>query len=87
MDVLNQCVYQIFAPTKKTAGLMETSPAFEGIEWLTDGDVTKYTRTCEETLEDSKKLIQDGGFSSDLDSLLSKAKEKLADDGKIYYTG
>ncbi|KAJ5178836.1 hypothetical protein N7492_002046 [Penicillium capsulatum] len=87
VDILNQCVYQIFAPTKEAAALMETSPAFKAIEWFKDADLHKYTRGCDGTLEDSKKLIEGGEFSKNLDSLLSKTKEKLAKDGKIYYTG
>lgn len=87
VDVLNQCVYQVFAPNKVTAGLMKAFPAIEAIEWLTDGDVSKFARSCEETLEDSKKKIEEGKFSEELDSLISKTKEKLGDGGILYYTG
>ncbi|KAJ5086483.1 hypothetical protein NUU61_007790 [Penicillium alfredii] len=87
VDILNQCVYQFFAPTKEGAGLMETGLAFKAIEWLKKGDLSKYSRGCDGTLDDSMKTIEGGDFSKNLDSLLSKTKEKLAKDGKIYYTG
>lgn len=87
MDILNQYIYQIFASTKEAAGLMETSPIFKAIEWLKDTDLNKYICSCDSTLKDSKKLIESSEFSKNLDSLLSKTKEKLAKDGTIYYTG
>lgn len=86
-DILNQCVFQIFAPNKVTAGLMQAFPAIKAIEWLSGGDLNKYARSCEETLADSQKTIEDEGFSKQLDSLLSKTKKKLGDKGTIYYTG
>lgn len=87
VSVLNQCVYQIFAPNKVTAGLLTKFPAIKAIEWLTDGEMSKLARSCEETLEDSKKQIEDAKFSEELDSLISKTKEKLGDGGTLYFTG
>lgn len=102
-DIINQCVYQFFSPTKILGTLGEiaydraalkewlakaaTRVGLDGVDIpLPDIDLMKYARTCEEELENSKKMIDSPEFSKGITDLINKAKEKLAPGGRIYYT-
>lgn len=101
-DVINQCVYQFFSPTKALITLTEMAAMRAGLrEWLAEQtervgielpdelpeiDLAKYARTCEEQLAESKKMIEDPAFSQGISDLVDKAKAKLSPDGRIYYT-
>jgi hypothetical protein len=102
-DIINQCVYQFFSPTKILGELGEiaydraalkewlakaaTRVGLDGVDIpLPDIDLMKYARTCEEELENSKKMIDAPEFAQGISDLINKAKEKLAPGGRIYYT-
>jgi hypothetical protein len=97
-DIINQCVYQFFSPSKLLITLAEHAALRSDLKkWLEeqlertgaklpDIDLNKYARTCQEQLDESKKMIEDAKFSQGIADLVKNAKSKLSSDGHIFYT-
>ncbi|KAL5359299.1 Spherulation-specific family 4-domain-containing protein [Aspergillus floccosus] len=87
--VLNACIYQIFTlngwekdKVEKVKLAAEAAYAWaENIDWFA------LDRSCEEQLDRTAGIIASDTFSHKIDQVISAAKEKLASDGMIYYTG
>lgn len=86
VDILNQCVYQFFSPTDILTFLLGTGTIVEALQNLHLIDIGKYSRTCEQQMDESETLINDQSFSQNIKDLIDAAKTKLASDGTIYYT-
>jgi hypothetical protein len=97
-DIINQCVHQLFSPSKLLTTLAEHADLRSELKKrmgeqmerpgvkVPDFDLSKFARTCEEQLAESKKVIEDAKFSNGIADLIKKAKGKLASDGLIFYT-
>lgn len=82
VGILNQCVYQIFAPTQATAVLLAAN-----LKGLGSDDLNKAARSCEDTLKDVTNTANSADFAKSVDNLIQGALKKLSSNGKIYYTG
>lgn len=93
-QLLNQCVFQWYTPTKTTVNGLYAAEEWAHLnntlteKILPDKErMDKYARTCEEQLKETERLINDPGFTDRVGKIIYKAKEKLKDEGVIYYTG
>ncbi|KAI9372873.1 fibronectin type III domain protein [Aspergillus egyptiacus] len=87
VKILNHCVFQFLSLVSDIPKAIKTAVE-QGLGWPEDAiDWEAWTRTCDQQLTRTEGIIAGAAFSNSLDRVISAAKEKLASDGMIYYTG
>lgn len=87
VDILNQCVYQFFAPSNLLAWLASKTPEAIAVKELGGPDINKFARGCDGQMDDSEAMVDAPEFSQGITDLIKAALGKLNDGGTLYYTG
>nr|UMZ45332.1 hypothetical protein [Paramyrothecium sp.] len=87
LAILNQCIFQWFAPSKTASGFALMIAKLYDQEWAEAFDWWKNARGCEGQLKISQEIIESDSFAKSLDGMIAAAKRKLSPTGMIYYTG
>ncbi|OGM49583.1 hypothetical protein ABOM_001752 [Aspergillus bombycis] len=87
-NILNQCIFQWSALQAVQVNQAKTAAlANQDYTWAETFDWDSLGYGCDGQLTRTKNIIDGDAFSMRLDSVIEAAKEKLASDGMIYYTG
>jgi hypothetical protein len=77
-EVLNQCIFEIMTFTKLQEYTAEIGKLISGsFDWAKNIDFAKKAVGCPGQLDRASRIIESEEFSRSLDTLISKAKEKL----------